>query len=373
LTEEQQRRIVGTGTTALVQQVSSDLARASANDAGTIEATGYGGEDVLAARRPVHVGGLGWGVVTQVAADEINAPIAAYVRNILFAMALFVVVVTFVVVRWSGRVMEPIRAIAARLRAVRLEGVPPPQEGDSLRGRSPDEYIDLADSIDEMLARLDDRRTAVAARAAERARLVGRFLPAAIAQRSEQTGGDVLDHVTNASVAVLVVEGLGELLHRSEGEEVRRLLATAIDEVDALALDFGLERVKVTGDRYHAVCGATRPYLDHAPRAVGFALAACDLVRDLADDRGHPLLVHAGVDTGSVSVGLAERAGLVYDTWGPAVSGAARLASTAPAGQVAVSAQVRRQLPQDFVLADDGGDGDGVVVAHRGLADGGAR
>jgi class 3 adenylate cyclase len=371
LTDEQRRRMAATGTTALVQQVSSDLVRRAEAGSGAIDTTSYLGEPVLASYREVDVDGLDWVVVAQVSADELNAPVAAYVRNILFAMALFVVLVTFVVVRWSGRVTEPIRAIAARLRAVRL-GAPStaPEQRASGRSDDPDEYVVLGESIDEMLERLDERRAAVAARSEERAAIVRRFLPAAIAQRSEQAAGDVLDHVANASVVVLVVEGLGQLLHRSGADDVRQLLDSAIDEIDALALDLGLERVKVTGDRYYAVCGASRPYLDHAPRAVRFALTAGELVTELAREHGADVVVRCGVDAGRVSVGLAERTGLVYDSWGPAASGAARLAGTAPAGRVAVSTRVRHQLPEEFVVEDDDTTDSAVVLGRRETAGG---
>lgn len=370
LTEEQRRRMEGTGTTALVQQVGADLARPDGEDTDAVEATNHFGEQVVAASRSVDVGDLGWVVISQVAADEINEPITRYVRNVLFAMALFVVVVTFVVVRWSGRVTEPIRAIAARLRSVRLETGATAGHEATVGADDPDEYVALGESIDEMLDRLDDRRAAVAARSGERAEILRRFLPAAVAVRSEQTGGEVLDHVANASVVLLVVQGLGELVHRSGGDDARQLLDAAVDEIDALAVDLGLERVKVTGDRYYAVCGATRPYLDHAPRAVDFALAASELVLDLARELGHDVVTRCGVDAGHVSVGLAERSGLVYDSWGPAVSGATRLAGTAPADRVAVSASVRRQLPDEFVVAGDE-TGDAVVLERR-PPDGGA-
>ena len=135
--------------------------------------------------------------------------------------------------------------------------------------------------------------------------------------------------------------------------------------LDGLAVEFGLERVKTTGVTYHAVCGVSRPYLDHAPRAVGFGLAAAELVDDLASEHRADLAPGVGVASGPVSVGLTGRAGLVYDAWGPVVTAAAGLARRAPRGAVLVSDDVRRQLPSDYVLAVDGDGGAGTVVAAR--------
>ena len=370
LTDNQRRRMAATGTTALVQEVDIDLVRSASTEPGTVETTNYRGVPVLAAYRPLDIEGLDWVVITELSEDEIDDPIEDYVRNLLLSMALFVVTVTFVATRWSDRTMEPIRTIAARLRAAQLGDTGASSQSGSLPEDSPDEYVALADSIDEMLERLDERRAAAAARSSERLDLVRRFLPATVAQRSEQAGEEVLDHVANASVVVLMVEGLGDLLANRDRREVRDFLAAVIDELDALAVDLGLERIKVTGDRYYAICGATRPYLDHGPRAVRFALQAVVLVAEVSLERGQHVIVRAGVDAGSVSVGLADRAGLVYDAWGPAVSGASELARTAPSGQVAASAAVQRHLSDDFVSTDAAsGNGTVLVVPQSAMSE----
>jgi class 3 adenylate cyclase len=215
-----------------------------------------------------------------------------------------------------------------------------------------------------MLERLNERRTEIATRSAERARLVAEFLPAAAAKRSGD-GDDVLEHARNASATVLVLGGIGGLVEGMAETEVRDILAEFVDQLDELTVEFGLERVKIAGSSYYAVCGVSRPLLDHAPRSVGFALAAAEVIADLAAEHDAPLVLRAGVDSGAMSVGLTARDGLVYDVWGMAVTGAADLARHAPDGTVAVSAVVREQLPREFVLVDDGVDGPSSVVTGR--------
>ena len=72
--------------------------------------------------------------------------------------------------------------------------------------------------------------------------------------------------------------------------------------------------------------------------------------------------VSIGVDTGSVSVGLAGRSGMVYDAWGDAVGSAINLARRAPDHGVAVTERVRRQLPDGFMLGDELDVADGSVL-----------
>lgn len=361
LTDDQRRIIERTGTTALVQGVNRGVLTLADSGAGTVETVDFRGSSVLTGYRPVEVGELGWVVFADVPTDELNAPIERYARHMLFAVALFVVVVTFVAVRWSNRLMSPIRAIATRLRQVRAD----PDRASTgetdpvVPSNSPAEYDELALNIDEMLRRLRDHQVDVTARAEERTRLLRQFLPAGMARRSEQGDGDVVDHVGNASVVVIVFDGVSELTESRDAHAVRRLLADTVDEADALATELGLERIKISAGMYVAVCGASRPYLDHAPRSVAFALGVRDLAAELSDGR---VSVRAGVDDGAIAVGLPGRAGLVYDAWGTAVAQAERLATGSPAGTVAVSAVVRRQLPDDFVLAGEEADEDQPAV-----------
>jgi class 3 adenylate cyclase len=359
LTDAQRRRIAETATTSMVQPVDRRLTGPEADAPGTVDVLSYRGEEVRAAYRRVSVPGVEWTLVVEVDRSELDDPVEDYARDMLLTIALFIVAVTFVAVRWSDRLVAPIRAIAARLRSVRTAGVADPGEVVRRR-RGPLEYEELADNVDQMLDRLRDRQSMVEARSAERTSLLRQFLPAAIARRSEEGDGEVLDHARNASVVVLTVDGVGGLVGDRPDQEVRDLLADLVDEVDAIAAASGLERIKLVGSTYYAVCGVSRPFLDHAVRAVGFALASRDIVADSMPDG---LRLCGGVAAGPVSVGLAARSALVYDVWGDAVSAAETLARNAPAGTIAVAANVRSQLPTDFVLTDDPDSGVSIVTA----------
>ena len=364
LTEDQRRQIARTGSTALVQPIGREVLTDAADGSSVENAVNYLGEDVVTAFRPIRADGVDWVVFAEVGRGELDGPIESYARNMLFAVALFVVAVTFIAVRWSNRLMAPIRAVASRLRSIRNSGSD--ESAHDVPPDSPTEYLALSANIDEMIARLGQRRREVAERSAERTRLVAKFLPAAVAQRTQDGDGDVLDHVRNGSVAVLVLDGLGPLVEQMDDRSTRDLLRAMVDEVDALATDFGLERVKVTGESYVAVCGVSRPVLDHPSRAVNFALAARELVAELADDRDAALTVRAGVDCGIVSVGLSGRDRLVYDTWGEAVSGATQLARLGAPGTINASAAVAEQLPRDVVVVGDSSGGPVVVTARVG-------
>ncbi|MEZ5297009.1 MAG: hypothetical protein R2697_12255 [Ilumatobacteraceae bacterium] len=165
LTDEQRRRMAETGTTALVQPVDRNLVAVD-GASGLIDTVDHLARDVRVAYLGLDIEGVDWTIAAQIDRDELDGPIEDYARQMLFAVALFIVAVTFISVRWSNRLMAPIRRIADRLRLVRVrseagERIDPDEltAGDD----GPTEYQELSENVDQMLARLAARRSEVEA------------------------------------------------------------------------------------------------------------------------------------------------------------------------------------------------------------------
>jgi class 3 adenylate cyclase len=218
----------------------------------------------------------------------------------------------------------------------------------------------LATSFESMSDTLDQQQIRLAIVREERLQTMREMLPTAVAERIAAGDLQNVDEVPEATVVVLVVLGLSDLV-RSDGdgsdrETVDRLHA----ELDDLALQNGLDRVKVVGDAYFAACGHDRPYIDHAPRAIAFAADAHDVIRELSLDSPADLDVAVGIDTGPVIVGMTGGTRLVYDVWGETVTVAHHLARRAGRGQILISEQSKDLLPAsietDLVSGSGGHD-----------------
>lgn len=350
--ETARRRIAASDTSVFFQRVSSVPIEASDVDDDEVHLTNYVGEDARAAIQPIDFAGLEWLVVSAVSTEQLHSSIDEFVTDMVVGVAVFVVLLTFVAVAWANRTVEPIRAISRRLR--RAQGIDARGEV-TVPDSAPSEFRVLAENFDDMVQRLADRRAQVERAHDERRQFLERFFPPAVARRVEEGDRQIIDQVPNATIVVLVVSGLADLVDGSGNHD---LLDDTVDEADRLAQLHGLERVKLSANTYVAACGITRPYLDQAPRGLAFAREVTEMARDLGDDIGHDLAVAVGIDTGPVTFGLAGPRRLVYDIWGPTVAGAARLAQAAPQGCIVASAATLAQLPDDTPTTslDDGTD-----------------
>lgn len=348
-TEDQIRGMRVFGTTVRFQSLDdSDVDAALDEEPALVETISYSGADVLQARRALEIDGLDWAMISEIETREIEQPIVDFARNLLIAIALFLVAITFIATRWSERLLQTLRIVSTRLRSIR-GGNAGEMSSTLLPVGAPTEFVELAADIDTMLETLTKRNADAAERAAERRQLLRRMLPPQAALRAEAGDRDVVEHVAHASIAVIVISGLGPLMRTGATAGARNLLDRFVEETDALARQRGLERIRLTGDSYFAACGTVRPHIDHAARTVSFALDVRDLVRDLGDAY-EQISITAGIDSGAVTVGLTGGSDLVYDAWGPTVQRAADLARRADTDTIFVTSAVHTQLPAAFAF-----------------------
>jgi class 3 adenylate cyclase len=207
------------------------------------------------------------------------------------------------------------------------------------------EFQTLAGHLNEMVDSLWQRKQAVMRALSGKVAVLRTLLPDSAVERVSIGDRHLTETVPQASVAVIVLRGLDELFPEGDVEANRTVLHSIVDDIDATAAANGLDRVKVVGDTYVAVCGLGTPHLDHAPRTVAFVTEAIVTINQLARDAGVNLSVGAGISSGSVSAGLIGDSRLIFDLWGDPVDEAYRLAHATTTDQVLVSDKTRERLP----------------------------
>lgn len=330
-------------TTVLLQNAGQAVNDGIEGDESVEVRTSMTGTSVRSATIPVAIEGLSWFVISEVDNQIADGVLDDFAQLLIVGASIFVVCIAFAAVSWSSSILRPIREMSERLTS--LTGTDQPIE---IPDQSPIEFHHLGGSFRSMVASLGDQQVELAAARSERIDLLRRMLPPGIADRVSRGDLESIDEVPNASVVVIVVVGLGELVRMGEGDGDRDLVDRLHHELDEIGERHGLERIKVVGDAYYAACGHNRPLIDHAPRTVSFAADAQDMIRELGSETTRGLDLVAGIHTGSVTVGMTLESRLVYDVWGPTVSVAHHLARLGSRSQILVSDATRTLLPDSI-------------------------
>jgi class 3 adenylate cyclase len=324
----------------LTQRVAdATVAAGRDGDADVRERPTIGGDEAFSTVVDVAADDLDWWVVAELDVDAAEGDLGDFQEVLIVGSAIFVVVLAFLAVGWANRIVRPVRAISDRLGSDLQGGdrveVPP---------RSPIEFHQLAASFESMSHALLERQNRLSKAREDRILLLRRLLPPNVADRV--AAGDVrtLEEVPEASVVVIVL-GLDTLVATAGDRSDRDLVDRVHADLDELADRQGVERVKVVGDAYFAACGHDRPYLDHARRAVGFAADAQDAVREISQAAPANVDVSIGIHAGPVTVGMTGGTRMIYDVWGASVTRAHNLARRADRGQILISDEARRRLP----------------------------
>jgi class 3 adenylate cyclase len=334
-------RMEALDTTVLFQEVDTEAVR-DAFDGGSefVEGTNYLDEEVYSFYSTIESESFDWVVIAEASRSEIDEPLVAFIRDSLVLTAVFVVIITFAAVAWANSFVRPLQIISAALVRIR-EG----DEDVSVPATGALEFRSLADSLDHMVGELDRRKQEVATALEAKVDILRTLLPPAAAERVGRGDRRLVDTVPQATAVALVIEGLDDAFKGGDTGGNRDFVHAMVDEIDASAVINGLERVKISGDVYYAVCGLSTPYVDHAPRSVSFAVQARNTVRRVAAERGLALDIAAGINSGPITTGLVGGSRLVYDLWGDTVEDAYVVARAAQKGDIVVTAATRDRTP----------------------------
>ncbi len=346
ITEEEAALIRASGTTLLVQRAERSTVAAGVDGRTSVEQrVSMTGVNTFSSVQSAGIEGLDWFVVTEVATESARGDLDEFVELLVVGAAIFIIALAFLAVAWAATIVRPVRSISERLgsRGVDLGPVVLPT-------RSPIEFRRLARSFESMSDALVNQHEELAEAREQRLQLLRTMLPDAVAERVADEQVQALEEVPQATVCVLTVGGLAQLLGNGGGG--REIIEAIHGELDELGREFGVDRIKVVGDTYFAACGHARPYIDHAPRAVRFAAAAQQAIAAIGQDSGNDLYGTAGLHTGSVTVGVTGGDRLLYDVWGEPTTVAHYLARSAEPRSLCVSSDTYDLLPDTYTAVE---------------------
>jgi class 3 adenylate cyclase len=337
-------RILQQGTTILNQTVHSyPIEQAITGNEGTGVVTGYTGAEILASWAPLRVAGLHWAIVAKIDREEAYAPMRKMARDTLIETLVIVLVITFVVMFLATSFVRPVNNLIARVQLAR-SGKP----DVAFETETGDEIGELARSFRELIDGVQKQAALLEQATAQNHRLLENVMPKGMAQRVKVGAGGITEQIDDVSVVFAELKGLAEYTRTTSDANSVAVLQQLIGAFDEAASRHGVERIKTVGDTYHAVAGFSQPLLDHARRAVEFALDARSIVRDFNRVSSAHLGLTVGICAGPVIADVMGQDQFQFQLWGAAVIDADYAMDCGGIDEIVVTRGVRDSLADQY-------------------------
>nr|WP_037136162.1 adenylate/guanylate cyclase domain-containing protein [Rhizobium leucaenae] len=166
--------------------------------------------------------------------------------------------------------------------------------------------------------------------------LLHAVLPKQVVKRLADGEEVIADRIDMVTIVFADIVNFTEFAARTPAAALVRRLGDLFSRFDALADQYGIEKIKTIGDAYMAASGLPDSREDHAVAGVAFAKALlAEMSGGIAD--GPVLTLRIGIHSGPVIAGLIGRKRFVYDVWGHTVNVASRMESCGVPGQIQIS------------------------------------
>ena len=349
MSDEEIGRIQRQNTTILHQKVDTEAVRAAkAGKSGTRVILDYRQVPVLSSYAKLETEGKGlhWVILAEMDEAEANAKVRAFGRSVLvlsFSMVLISTVISLLV---ANNVVHPMRLLRKQAMDVAES------QSRLIQYPAQDEFGDVANSLNEMLARLHDRYEKLSESNDSNEELLKQILPQSFVSRFKAGEETVVDCFPNVTVLVAEMQGVAEYGSSLDSPGVVGMLDGLFTRLDDATEMFGVERFKTSGNYYIAVSGVSAPRLDHARCVIDFALEMRNIIKQFETETGSHINLRAGIDSGSVIVGISIHNGFLRDLWGEPVQTAQQLQRGSDRNTIEVSSNVYETLKDAFEFED---------------------
>jgi len=174
------------------------------------------------------------------------------------------------------------------------------------------------------------------------------IFPAPVAEKlKREVGGPIAELYGEASVLFADIVEFTRWSSDLEPEDLLRALNAVFAELDRIASDHGIIRIKTIGDAYMAASGVPDRTEIHLERMADAALAIRDRF-GAGIDEVPPLRLRIGVAAGPLVAGVIGEKRSSYDLWGDVVTTASRMAAQGVPGEIQVPGDVVERLRGRF-------------------------
>jgi len=167
-------------------------------------------------------------------------------------------------------------------------------------------------------------------------------LPAEVALELKETGVTETRGFSSISVLFADIVGFTPMSAEMEPKEMVDQLNEVFSHFDALATQYGCEKIRTIGDAYMVAAGVPTPRNDHAKAISSMALEMLDYARTIT------LSFRLGINSGPAVAGVVGTSKFQYDIWGDTVNTASRMESHGEPDRIQISEATYQLIRDDF-------------------------
>ncbi|MFB8789206.1 MAG: adenylate/guanylate cyclase domain-containing protein [Potamolinea sp.] len=300
-------------TSILLQKVDTEAARSATKGiTGTKIIQDYRDATVLSSYSPLKIEGLNWGIIAEMDLPETYQHIYKLQQYLLIATTILAILIGYLS---NIAVLKFVKPIAVMIKFSRQPGTEHSPDFQTLL-KSTDELGELAKIVNNMTQESQKQTEVLAQKDLKNEALLLNMLPIPVVERLKKGETQIADEIQQVTVMVGSIFGITKLASERNIAEVANLLNQIIDALDEAAERFDVEKFKMVGECYIAVCGLTKPRLDHSKRMMDFAIEATNITQQFNKRDGIWLSFGAAIHSGTIIAGIIGKKKFSYELWG---------------------------------------------------------
>ena len=330
-------------TSILLQKVETEgVKEAISGKEGTKIIRDYRGIPVLSSYSPLNIKGVDWAILAEMDLTEAYLPVYNLQQYLFISTIIIILLLTAIATFAANKFVQPIDTMIHKTRQVKAG-----KYNTEILLDSNSEFKELGQIFNDLVEEIRHQNQLVKRKNQENEALLLNMLPSSIVQRIKQGEEFIANDIQQLTLLFMNLDGLSQLATQDVKVSANQL-TQLFDVIDESARKHEIETLEAFGRRYVAVCGLSKPRLDHSGCTIDFALEIIKIIQDFNQQYKIQLSPKIGIASGKVSAGIIGTHKFTYSLWGKVVNLASYLSYEAETNTILVTSDIQSRLNKNY-------------------------